>query len=42
MEGNFRHVGLDITQTKEGVIAEQNNHINNIQPIPISLKLKSN
>ena len=41
MEGNFRSVGLDITQTEEGVIAEQNNYISSIQPIPISLKCKS-
>ena len=41
MEGNFRYVGLDITQTEEGVIAEQNNKISSIQPIPISLKCKS-
>ena len=38
MEGTFRYVGLDITQTEEGVIAEQNNYISSIQPIPISLK----
>ena len=41
MEGNFRYVGLDITQTEESVIAEQNNYISSIQPIPISLKRKS-
>ena len=41
MEGNFRYGGLDITQTEEGVIAEQNNYIGSIQPIPISLKCKS-
>ena len=41
MEGNFRYVGLDITQTEEGVLAEQNNYISSIQPIPVSLKRKS-
>ena len=41
MEGNFRYIGLDITQTEEGVIAEQNNYISSIQPIPVSLKHKS-
>ena len=41
MEGNFRYVGLAITQTEEGVIAEQNNYISSIQPIPISPKYKS-
>ena len=30
MEGAFRYVGLDITQTEEGVIAEQNNYISSI------------
>ena len=34
-------VYLDITQTEEGAIAKQNNNISNIQPIPISLKRKS-
>ena len=41
MEGNFRYVCLDITQTEQGVIAEQNNYISSIQLIPISLKGKS-
>ena len=41
MEGNFRYVGLDITKTEEGVIAKQNNYISSIQPIPVSLKRKS-
>ena len=41
MEGNFQYVGLDITQTEEGVIAEQNNYSSSIQPIPLSLKRKS-
>ena len=41
MERNFRYVGLDITQTEESAIAEQNNYISSIQPIPISLKRKS-
>ena len=27
MEGNIRYVALDITQTEEGVLAEQNNYI---------------
>ena len=41
MEGNFSYVGLDITQIEKGVIAEQNNCISSIQPIPIRLKRKS-
>ena len=39
MERNFRHVGLNITQTGKGVITEQNNYISSIQPIPVSLRL---
>ena len=30
IEGNFRNVGLEITQTEEGVIGEQTNYINSI------------
>ena len=41
MEGNFKYVGFDIIQTEEGIISEQNNYINSIQPIPISPKRKS-
>ena len=41
MEGNFRYVGLDIIQTEESAIAEQNIYISSIQPIPLSFKCTS-
>ena len=41
MEGNFKYVGFDIIQTEEGIISEQNNYINSVQPIPTSPKHKS-